>query len=126
MDIVIMDLLYIRIGYDYEWQAAEGLDSVCDTCGQDGQGEVCRLEQRLNGKRWTAMSTIIMMVSYSLLPQILSMPYLTKSASVSGCRGFAARSAMCSSVTVTVLRHRRAGETTAVLRGLGGQKDRRN
>ena len=39
-----MDLLYIRIGYDYEWQAAEGLDSVCDARGQDGQGEIGRLE----------------------------------------------------------------------------------
>ena len=41
MDVVVVDAGDVRVRYDDEGKVAEGLDSVGQADGQQGEGEVC-------------------------------------------------------------------------------------
>ena len=41
MNVIIIDARYIGIGDDDEWEVAEGLDTVGEADGKQGEGEVC-------------------------------------------------------------------------------------
>ena len=56
MDVVVVDAGDVRVRDDDEGEIAEGLDSVGEADGEEGEGEVCRGEEGGCGERWSAMT----------------------------------------------------------------------
>lgn len=56
MEIIRVDLGYVRIRDDDEGQISQGLYSVGESRGQDGEGEVGRGEQLLRRERRSSVS----------------------------------------------------------------------
>jgi hypothetical protein len=97
----------MRIGYDDEREVAEGLYSVRETGGEDGEGEVCRCEELLGCERWSSVSVahataLARVLGSCFLADRFANTHLTRSASVSGCNGRLAKCEMSLSVTVLV------------------------
>jgi hypothetical protein len=94
VQVIVINLRYVRIGYYYERQIPESLNSMCKADWEEGKGKVGGGEESGSMEWWPAMSVRI--ISREILNLIITI-YLTRSARLKVCNGLLARLATSSS-----------------------------
>lgn len=58
MDVVAVDLCYVRIRYNNEGKVAKSLYAVSESDREEGECEIGRVEESLCAERWATMPSI--------------------------------------------------------------------